>query len=481
MLGGRYRLVHPVAEGGMAHVWEAVDEVLTRAVAVKILHGHLAADEAFRERFRREAVAAARLSHPAIVATYDTGEDGDLTFIVMELVRGRTLRDLLRDEGALAPDLAVRVAGQTAGALAHAHAAGLTHRDIKPANILLCEEIAPDRVKIADFGIAKAADDGEPDLTQTGAIVGSARYLAPEQAEGGQPDARSDLYALGVVLFEMLTGRVPFDAGTDLGTALAHVKEEPPRPRRLRPGIPRPLEDITLRLLAKSPDDRFASAGDLQRALEAVDIESDDAEVYPAPAATPPGGTTVTARPARRPVAPLAVVGAVVLAAVVAAVVVLGGGAGDGAGDPGGSNTPVAIAQVTSFDPEGSDKSENEREAPLAADGDRSTVWTTDRYQTRAWGNLKEGVGLVFRLGAPSALNRLDVISRSEDWGAAVYVSDGSPAELSGWGEPVAAKDALAGTASFDLGGAEGSAVLLWITDPGSGNRATIAEVTLSS
>ncbi|MEA3076680.1 MAG: eukaryotic-like serine/threonine-protein kinase, partial [Actinomycetota bacterium] len=210
LLAGRYRLEHSIARGGMAEVWEGVDEVLTRSVAVKLLHPHLAADEAFRERFRREAIAAARLAHPSVVATFDTGEDGGRAYIVMELVRGRTLRAVLDEAGVLSPQLAAAIGIQVADALQHAHENGIVHRDVKPANILVCDADAeggresPVRVKVADFGIARAASaSGVSDLTQPGALLGTAKYLAPEQVEGEEPTPRSDVYALGVVLYEL--------------------------------------------------------------------------------------------------------------------------------------------------------------------------------------------------------------------------------------------------------------------------------------
>ena len=480
MLGGRYRLVHMVATGGMADVWEGVDDILTRAVAVKVLHPHLAADPGFQERFRREAISAARLSHPAIVATFDAGTERDATYIVMELVRGRTLRDLLRTEGRLPPATAVGIASQVAGALAHAHAAGVTHRDVKPSNILLCDEIAPGRVKIADFGIAKAAGRDDPDLTETGSIIGTARYLAPEQVDGGDPGPRADLYALGAVIFEMLTGKPPFDGATELATALAHLHEPPPKPRRLQPGIPRPLEALTLKLLAKNPDDRYQTADELRQALDTIDVELDDAEPFPVPARTPPGGVQVSARPPRRSWAPVAVVGGLAATSVLVGAMILAGDGDRGGPGRGGDGEPVPIAEVRSFDPEGRDRSENEREAPRAADGDPATAWESDRYNTRAFGDLKDGVGLVFRLQNPAELQKLDVVATADDWAASVYVGDALHGELPAWGEPVDTADALGDTASFDLGGTEGTAVLLWITDPGSENRAGIAEVTIT-
>ncbi|HET9690902.1 MAG TPA: protein kinase, partial [Acidimicrobiales bacterium] len=246
VLSGRYRLAAPIARGGMAEVWRGVDEVLDRPVAVKVLLTALATDGAVRERFRREAVAAARLAHPNVVATFDTGIDDGLAFIVMELVQGPTLRDLMLERGPLPLGLALSVADQIADALAAAHRAGLVHRDIKPANVLVADDDGPTlRVKVTDFGIAKAAEEaGGADLTLTGTVIGTPKYLSPEQVQGHEPDPRADLYALGVVLFEMLAGRPPFEGPTQMATALAHLTETPPLLSTVRPGVPPELDEL---------------------------------------------------------------------------------------------------------------------------------------------------------------------------------------------------------------------------------------------
>ncbi len=268
---GRYELRRLLARGGMAEVWEGHDGILSRPVAVKVLPMHLAVDRSFVERFHREAVIAARLGHANVVATYDTGVDHGTAYIVMELVRGQTLRDLLTTTGALDPILAVGIAVQIADALAHAHRAGLVHRDIKPANVLLVDdESGPPRVKVADFGIAKTTVAGE-DLTRTGSVLGTPKYLSPEQVRGDHdPDARSDLYALGIVIFEMLAGKAPLVGATEMATALAHLNDVPPPPSRLRGGIPPELDRLVGDLLAKDPGGRPPTAVAARQALELV-------------------------------------------------------------------------------------------------------------------------------------------------------------------------------------------------------------------
>jgi serine/threonine protein kinase len=233
VLAGRYRLEQRIARGGMATVWLSHDELLGRRVAVKTLHPDLAVDEKLRGRFRQEAIAAAALSHPNIVATYDTGEDDGSAFIVMELVEGPSLRQVIDKSGSLDPGPAVEIARQVAAALEHAHRNGIVHRDIKPANVLVPRE---GLVKVTDFGIAKAT--GSADLTRTGMVVGTARYLSPEQVQGLPTDARTDVYALGLVLYEMLTGRPAYQGDSEMATAVARLTGPPPPIPTIRPNVP---------------------------------------------------------------------------------------------------------------------------------------------------------------------------------------------------------------------------------------------------
>ena len=260
VLSGRYELSHLVARGGMAEVYRARDQLLDRPVALKVLFPELSVDRSFVERFRREAQAAANLSHPNIVPVFDWGEDNGTYFIVMEFVDGRALSSILRTAGPLHPDRAAEIAADVAGALAYAHRHGVVHRDVKPGNVLITEE---GTIKVTDFGIARAVNT-EESLTQTGAVMGTATYFSPEQAEGMGVDSRSDIYSLGVVIFEMVTGRPPFLGDTPVAVASKHVREHPPAPREINPGVPPDLEAIILKCLAKSPDHRYATGDDLR-------------------------------------------------------------------------------------------------------------------------------------------------------------------------------------------------------------------------
>jgi serine/threonine-protein kinase len=264
LVDGRYRILRKLGSGGMADVYLAQDTQLERRVAIKLLARRFAEDPAFVERFRREASNAAGLSHPGLVAIYDRGRWDGTYYIAMEYLPGLTLKELIRERGALAPAEATDIAIQMLQAVRYAHRHGIVHRDIKPQNVMIDEE---GRAKVTDFGIARA---GSSDMTETGSILGTAQYLSPEQAQGLPVDGRADLYAVGVVLYELLSGRVPFDAESAVTVALKHVSERPTPPGRIAPGVPPALESVVMQALEKRPDDRFQDADAFIAALEAA-------------------------------------------------------------------------------------------------------------------------------------------------------------------------------------------------------------------
>jgi eukaryotic-like serine/threonine-protein kinase len=504
LVGGRYRLTRLIASGGMAEVWEAHDEVLERHVAVKLLHRHLASDRTFTQRFKAEAVAAARLHHPSIVSIYDTSTEEGLEAIVMELVRGRTLRDYLDERGRLDPIEVVHIGADVADALQAAHRAHVVHRDVKPANILLCDD---ERVMVTDFGIAKVRDDS--DLTNTGTMLGTVKYLAPEQVEGNPVDGRTDVYGLGVVLYEALAGRPPFDADTAAATALARLHQEPPPLQRWRPDVPHALAAVVMRALSRDPARRFASAAELRAALltegtAAPGVDPDATSAAPAPEPTAWGprptatagtGPSRTPAPSGDPVAPsrqwilptlmLLLVGASIgVAIALLARTQDSGGFLDGVPgiEQGAPTPPVRITGIQDFDPQG-DGREHPDKVAFVLDGDPTTLWRTETYNSRDFGSIsKNGVGIFVQLDRDADLSDLVVESPSRDWSAQVYVADRAADTIDGWGEPVDERRGIDGDTRFDLDDARGRAVLLWITElPSDVGRVEISSLSLTT
>ncbi len=464
----------------MATVWVAEDTLLARKVAVKTLHPELSVDESVRERFRNEAISAAGLAHPGIVTTYDTGEDDGTAYIVMELVEGPNLRVLLDERGPLAVPEALRIARGVAVALEVAHQAGIVHRDVKPANVLVPPE-GP--VKVTDFGIAKASGSG--DLTGSGTIIGTARYLAPEQVRGEPADGRADVYAVGLLLHEMTAGSLPFHGDTEMQTALSRLSVAPDR---LPAGTPAVVASIVARCLALDPDDRWPSAHVLAGALDAAmrgDVVDDDrtpaatgsrrrVDAPPPRAAEPP---RLRPHPARQGAAwPWAILGAIVLG--------LGAGGGylviqelskkDGGG---GGDVAVQIVEAADFDPLGGD-GEHPDEARFAIDGNATTEWSTETYSSQELGG-KAGVGLYVVL-ATADISSVEVDADGFDWSAEIYVADSPASSLAGWGSSVASSDNLGTSATFDLGSRSAGAVLIWITRVPESGQLDVVEVRVA-
>lgn len=297
MIAGRYRLVRRIGAGGMADVWCADDEMLNRRVALKFLLERYASDQDFVERFKREAAAAAGLQHPNVVSVYDRGEHEGRPFIAMEYVEGASLKDLI-DRGLSAGE-AIEIIRQVLAGARFAHARGIIHRDLKPQNVLVDRE---GRARVADFGIARA---GPSEITQTGSVLGTAQYLSPEQAQGFDTTATSDLYSVGAMLYEALTGQVPFDADSPVAVALKQVSEIPRPPSELNPNIPASLDAVVLKALAKEPANRFQSADEFSAALAAAEADpsayTTDTASY---AAVPTPAAVSASAPTQPPVAP---------------------------------------------------------------------------------------------------------------------------------------------------------------------------------
>ena len=461
----------------MASVWLGEDTLLARRVAVKTLHPELSADGSLRVRFKNEAISSASIEDQRIVAIYDTGDDDGVAYIVMEFVDGRDLRRLLDEQGPLPPDTAVRIARNVALALEHAHRSGIIHRDIKPANVLVASD---GRVKVTDFGIAKATR-AESDLTSTGVILGTARYLAPEQVRGEHADARADVYATGLVLYEMLTGRLPFHGDTEMGVALARLSTAPDP---LPPDTPAAVGAIVERCLADHPDDRFPTARALAAALEAT-------EAGDVTAPNEVTGTLAVSPPPSSPAAPPAAspppaqrrriwVGAVLVAAVLAgagaaAFLVVRGHRGSGVATSG---IAPRIVAAQDFDPYGDDGQENHDRVGLAIDGNLQTAWPTEVYVKRDLGGGKPGVGIYVTLDAPSRVRTVTVDTFETDWNAQIYGAAAPAPQLSGWGKPLADGMHLGKHTVLRLRSA-GSVrvVLLWITYLPSSGMLDVAEI----
>jgi serine/threonine-protein kinase len=289
IIDGRYKVLSRIGSGGMADVYLAEDELLSRNIAVKVLQHRFVEDEEFVERFRREASAAAGLSHPSIVAIYDRGSWNGTYYIAMEYLPGRTLKRLVREHGAIDPDSAIEIAVAILHAASFAHRHGIVHRDIKPHNVILGDE---GRVTVTDFGIARA---GASDMTHTGSIMGTAQYLSPEQAQGHQVSAASDIYAVGILLYELLTGRVPFEGESAVAIALQHLSSPAPPPSSVNPAVPSALDAVVLRALEKDPADRYPDADQFIAALEAAKGTIDAGAAMPQTAALAGAAATAAA------------------------------------------------------------------------------------------------------------------------------------------------------------------------------------------
>ncbi|MGH2820295.1 MAG: protein kinase domain-containing protein [Actinomycetota bacterium] len=486
ILGERYALESPLASGGMATVWRARDDVLARAVAVKILHPHLAEDEQFLERFRREALSAARLTHPHIVAIYDTGKDPDSHgverhYIVMEYCGRGTLQDELDERGAMPPGRVVAIAGAICEALGYAHRAGIVHRDIKPGNVLISDD---GTLKVGDFGIAKAAFEVQ-NITTTGSILGTVTYLSPEQVRGEELTPASDLYSLGVMMYELLVGRPPFVAESQLATAMKHLREAAPSLRSQKAGIPKVLDATVLKALSKDPAERYGSAEEMRDALVSAG-GGEDTTAFPAAArAEPrrqspaPGSAIARSEPWRLVPILLLVALAVALALALPSLFgaqdgPLGGGPQGGGGRDGGRGAALEVARAAAFDPPPGDGVEHPEEVPFAHDGNPETAWSTESYDDPL-GTFKPGVGVVFDLGDTQEVDEVEV-SGCEGCSLELRAGDARGGSSDDYG--VVDETSSAG-ASQSFEGEEARYWLVWITGfpGGEGGSGSITEV----
>jgi serine/threonine-protein kinase len=484
LIADRYELEELVGSGGMSDVFRARDNQLDRRVAIKILHERYAGDPEYLTRFRTEARSVARLSHPNIVTVIDRGDDDGRQFIVFEHVDGENLKELVRRSGRLPVRRAIELALQVADGLAFAHQEGLVHRDVKPQNVLLSRE---GEVKVTDFGIARSLEV-EHGVTQTGTVLGTGEYLAPEQASGKPISPATDVYSLGVVLWEMLAGEVPFSGENFVAVALRHVNEPVPSLREVRPDVSPRLAAAVERALAKDPAHRFPSMAALAKELRACLAEE---EAPPAPedaaltliTAPAPARARATRRRSRgRRTLGYALLALVAGGAALAAVLLLsgsghhkGGPGGGGGGPPGAA---VQLHGLTDYDPQG-DGSESSYTASRATDGSLSTYWATETYNTQDWGRLKDGLGLVLDAGRSVKLSQLTVTTPTLGSGFTARIEVGSSA--SGPFAIDSATTTVGAKTTFTLQGRVGRYWVVWLTLLGPDRTARISEVTARS
>jgi serine/threonine-protein kinase len=439
------------------------------------------------ERFRREARAVAQLSHPNVVAVIDAGEDGGHPYIVFEYVEGETLKQRIDRLGCLPVIEAAAYGIEVGRGLAAAHAHRLIHRDVKPQNVLIDAE---GRAKVTDFGIARSLEsDG---LTKTGRVLGTTDYVAPEQAMGQAVDARCDVYSLGVLLYEMLTGEVPFQADTLVGVAMKHVNEEMPDIQKRCPGISSALAAVIERATVKDPKKRYpemaAMLADLEGALE-VEVArggTSEGQATNVLDAIPDRRRLLT--PRRASTAGVALV----LAAVVAALLIaaLTGSDDEGAGGEAPQSGTIELVEAQAFDPPPGDETEHDSETGLAIDANPNTSWTTESYQVspviEESVSGKEGVGLVVDAGRPVTGRNLTIRSDTGGWSLEVYgAASGPPTSLDGWGDPIGQGPDMSTEQTVELSATSPSRYyLIWITETAttdSGNNVAIGDVELSS
>ena len=489
LIRGRYRIEQKIGSGGMSSVYQAFDPTLERWVAIKLMHRDISSDPDQLERFRREARAVAQLNHPHVVTVIDAGEDEGAPFIVFEYVEGETLKDRIKRQGRLPVSEAVAYAIEIGRALECAHMHRLVHRDVKPQNVL----IDPDgRAKVTDFGIARSLESHG--LTATGRVLGTTDYVSPEQALGHEVTPQSDIYSLGVVLFEMLTGEPPFRAESQVAVAMKHVREPLPDVQRLRPEISAALAAVVERASAKETAHRYETVGEMVHDLEEVlAIEAARTGEATGEATTvlrTLSGDTADFAPARlRHPKRVVFLTLLLLALVGVAVWFLasrtekGPGAGPVVAEPPGlERVQLASDAASDYDPEG-DGEESPEAANLVLDGLKNTRWDTETYEAGFEGADKAGVGLYVDAGRPIPARRLSLVTSTPGFEAAVYASNTVRGSLRGWLK-VSGTERVRERQVFqlDLGKQrEFRHYLVWISElPEDDGKANIEEVRLS-
>src|ERR671925_63008 len=487
LISERYRLEEKIGSGGMSTVYRAFDPTVERWVAIKLMHRDITSDPDQLERFRREARAVAQLNHPNVVTVIDAGEDDGNPFIVFEYVEGETLKERIRRLGRLPVSEAVAYAIEIGRALEAAHASRLVHRDVKPQNVL----IDPDgRAKVTDFGIARSLE--AQGLTATGRVLGTTDYVSPEQALGHEVTAQSDIYSLGIVLYEMLTGEAPFQADTQVAVAMKHVREPLPDVQRRRPEISAALASVVERATAKETKNRYQSIAEMVHDLEEVlAIEAARSGQTTGEATTVlrnlPGDTGDFApRRLRHPKRTLLL--SVLLLALVGAAIAYfatsrtekGAGSSVTPRTPGLNAVDLPGRAAKDYDPEG-DGEESAGESQFAIDGNRTTAWDTETYQGGLAGSNKGGVGLYVDTETEVAARQLDLVTATPHFKAAVYAANTVPGRIDGRTKVSPTVKDGAPDQRFELDNAHRRFryYLVWITNLPEGGRVDIRELSL--
>jgi tRNA A-37 threonylcarbamoyl transferase component Bud32 len=458
VLSDRYELEELAGTGGMSSVYRAHDRLLDRKVALKILHQQYTDDAEYVERFRHEARAVATLSHPNIVTVIDRGEHDGRQFIVFEYIEGENLKRLIERRGPAPVDQALELAMQISRGLSFAHQQGLVHRDVKPQNILLNGD---GQAKVTDFGIARSLDV-KHGMTQTGTVLGTSDYIAPEQAQGQRVDEHTDVYSLGVVLYELLTSEVPFPAENFVAVAMRHINEEPPSIRDKRPDVPPRVEAAVHRAMAKDPQARFHTMADFCRELEACLAEVQGTQVLAARPAAPARRHGVSPWPF--------VVVLVVLIAIgaeIAALLIHRSDSGPGNGAVSGGGGVPSLAAVTAYDPQGTGPpGEHNADAPRATDHNGDSYWETERYNDHPSLDGKDGVGLVLDAHRDVQLQKLGFVTSTPGFTAEIKAGD---SESGPFPDVVAGSQVVGARASFTIASGKHRYYLIWITRLGGG------------